>query len=138
MTLLSYSIKSNSQAQIRTIARDRAQEGIDFVRSQKEVLGYGGLKQVLDDEANSNSITFCLDEGDTDDTSVSVNDHIFSSLSELGSCSSMTTPTGTEITRTIAFDLSASDEIVLESKVEWLNNSGDTVDVTANTVFRSW
>ncbi len=139
MTILSYSIKSNNQAQIRTVARDRTQDGIDFIRSQKEVLRYAGMRQILEGmAAGDSSIDFCLESDDTNASSTDINNHIFDDLSEPPSCSTIEANTGTEMTRVVTFDLSVPDEIGVEVSVSWPNSADETVRVVSNTVLKSW
>lgn len=81
MMALSYAIKSNNQAQIRVAARDLAQEGVDFFRTERQALGYAAFSEVVGSGA-----VYCLDSPLPNGVSTNKDDNVIDDLK--GNCSS--------------------------------------------------
>lgn len=142
IAVLTYSIKSNNQAQIRSAARDQAQAGIDYFRSERAVLGYNGLRSVLETEWGSPPATYCLDNlPSIVSTSVTSNNFTDGVLNR-GLCASTETigveGVSADLTRYAEIDWSAADYINVLVTVEWLNDSGGTSSVVAESRLNRW
>lgn len=141
IAVLTYSIKSNNQAQIRTAARDQAQEGIDYFRAERAVLGYNGLRSVLQTSwSSSTSATYCLDSLPDVSTSVANNNFTNNSLTA-GSCANYSidiSGISADLKRTAVIDWSDSDYINIVVTVEWENDSSGISSVVAETRLNRW
>ena len=118
MLMLSYSIKSDSEAKMRTTAKDLIQEGTDIFRRERDRLGWSMMYDQLDGLDGSE---FCFNDPHEPDY-----DNIFKDLSP-GGCSSFaidvagaSQPFKREIV--ISPLVAAQEEIEVEMIVSWEND----------------
>ena len=121
--LLSYSVKSDDQARNRAVASELAQEGADFFRQERNILGWAGLSSILTDNA-----TYCL--ADLNNFSQDTNNHVY--LGFLGSCSGYNIERGTTNYKREAVVTKNPNEIDVVVTVSWLNDN----NVEVNSVSR--
>lgn len=126
-TLMTYTMKSDSQARTRSYATELAQSRIDFFRQERSILGWGGLSSVLETR------TYCLNGVNSFSTSVSNN--IFSSLPTGDNCpfAPVSGDISMQIKQVASVEVDA-DEINVEIIISWLNDAGEEVFV--NSIFK--
>ncbi len=130
VTTLTYSIKVNDQANYRDIAIQKAQEGVDFFKRERVILGWNNFYNLL----NS---SYCLDE--IPDPSTSSSDHAFSGLAS--SCTDFDIPiTGAavEFKRTVSIDKSGGDEVDITVTVSWPLDDSNASEVEVSQLFKEW
>ncbi len=136
MMALSYAIKSNNQAQIRVAARDLAQEGVDFFRTERQALGYAAFRDVV----GSGNTTYCLDD-DNLPTSVSIdrNNNVIDDLTS-GNCGSYDIDIDgvSSSLKREAVLTDQTDYYDVEVIVSWINDQGEISTVTAQGRLHRW
>lgn len=126
-TLMTYTMKSDSQARVRSYSAELAQSRIDFFRHERNILGWAGLSTVLETR------TYCLNG--VNSFSTSVGNNVFSGLPTGDNCSfvevSGDIPAQIKQVASVVVD---TNEINVEIIISWLNDAGDEVSV--NSVFK--
>lgn len=119
---LTLSLKTTSDTQLRELAGNFAQEGIETIRRERTVLGWTAFTDSLSQG------TFCLNE-------LPENSEAFANLPE-GECSQGTSIAGHTLTRWVEVVQSNQDTVEIEVHVQW--ESGDTSNtVSYSQVFRN-
>jgi Tfp pilus assembly protein PilV len=134
MMALSYAIKSNNQAQIRVTARDLAQEGVDFFRTERQALGYAAFSEVV----GSGESTYCLDDLPTS-VSIDRNNNVIDDLTE-SICSSYSIEVdgvSADLKREAVLT-KQSDYYDVKVTVSWENDQGSDSQVTAQGRLYRW
>lgn len=131
MMLLSYSAKSSHQAQNRAIAAELLQEGADFFRQERAILGWQGLAQVLEEEG------YCLNNLQA--FSTSVDDNVFDSFDSAGNCdyTELHPDSETAFKRVATVD-NEGDTVTITITVTWLTGrteNGEPAAAAVNSVF---
>ncbi len=113
-SLLTFTSRSTTQARNRVIAGELAQEGIDFLRQERNILHFNGLQQILSD-----GDSFCLD--DTSSFSQSVSDNVFDDFDDADACD-YEIDMGTDVLfkRTAEVVDQDADLIIIEVVVFWM------------------
>ena len=124
-TLMTYTMKSDSQARVRNYSSELAQSRIDFFRQERSILGWSGLSSVLETR------TYCLNSVNSFSTSVSNN--VFSGLPTGENCPfvAVSGDIPAQIKQVASVVMSAS-EISVEIIISWLNDAGDEVSVNSS------
>ncbi len=128
-TLMTYTMKSDSQARVRNYSTELAQSRIDFFRQERSILGWGGLSSVL------TTRTYCLNG--VSGFSTSVDNNVFSGLPTGDNCSYVTVSgdVPAQIKQVASVEVTAS-EISVEIIISWLNDAGDEVSVNSNFLLK--
>jgi Tfp pilus assembly protein PilV len=133
MMALSYAIKSNDQAQIRVAARDLAQEGVDFFRTERQALGYAAFSEVV-----GSSAVYCLDSL-PDEVSTNKDNNVIDDLT-IGNCSSYNINIDgvSSSLKREAVLTEQSDYYDVKVTVKWINDQGVDSTVTAQGRLYRW
>lgn len=124
--LLSYVIKSGQQADSRVIATELAQEGLDFFRQERFILGWNGLSQALTQD------DYCLN--DIDEFSTDDGDNVFDNRDDAASCNyeQLSSSLATKFKRTAVIEKDGeSNTITVVVEVFWQNDQGNDASVQA-------
>lgn len=120
VVLLTYSIKSDDQARNRATAAELTQDGTDFFRQARNVLGWNKLRESLSDGA-----TYCLDATQYGYDSMAANpDNFFSSLE--GVCPGYNLNTIFKREAVVVVPVTDDDPIEIVVTVYWLTDGGET------------
>lgn len=126
--LMGYIIRSNTQAETRTVATDLAQEGIDFFRYERQFLGYERLKNHL-----SNG-TICLN-----DSELAHSDEIDTPFTIQTDCSEyILTTDRVSATFKREAEITVDENIEVVVRVYWLNDQGDEAQVDSTVVLQPY
>ncbi len=113
--LLSYNIKSDDQARNRVVASELTQEGTDFFRQARNVLGFSGLTDTLSDG------TYCL-QTLPNMTAVPLENYLSSSPS---SCEGYNLNWERTDYKREALVVKLQDQIDITVTVSWLSSNGE-------------
>ncbi len=124
-TLMTYTMKSDSQARVRNYSSELAQSRIDFFRQERSILGWSGLSSVLETR------TYCLNG--VNSFSTGVNNNVFSGLPTGENCPFVAVsgdiPAQIKQVASVVVD---ANEISVEIIISWLNDVGDEVSVNSS------
>ncbi len=132
MLMLSYSIKSDSEAKMRTTAKDLIQEGTDIFRRERDRLGWSMMYDQLDGLAGSE---FCFNDPHGPD-----DDNIFENLSP-GGCSSFDIDVdgaSQSFKREIVISPLVAEEIEVLMVVSWENDRGADHFISSTLLLKPW
>ncbi len=126
--VLTYSIKLSDQSLYREVATAKAQEGMDFFKRERVILGWSDFYDIV-------SGSYCLDQ--IPDPSQSETNHAFSGLAT--SCTGYElevseAPIGFKREATVNKPDTTTVEISIA--VSWPNKDGDDIDVTISQVLK--
>lgn len=129
-TILTYSIKVNDQAIFREIATKKAQEGMDFFKRERVILGWNNFYSLL-------GSSYCLNQ--IPQPSVSSDNNAFDDLSI--SCTDYEIPvTGApvEFKREVDISKSAGDTVSITITVSWPKGDFDSLSVELTQDFKQY
>jgi prepilin-type N-terminal cleavage/methylation domain-containing protein len=131
--LLTYTSRSSTQAKNRVIAGELVQEGADFFRQERNILGWQGLSLVVTDGAS-----YCL--SDTSQFSVSVEDNIFTDLGDEASCTAYDIDVSSDVDfkRVARIIEMTADSITVEIEVFWLADGVNEAQVSTQLYLKPW
>jgi len=123
-TLMTYTMKSDSQARVRSYSTELAQSRIDFFRQERSILGWAGLSSVLETR------TYCLNG--VNSFSTSVDNNVFSGLPNGDNCPfvAVSGDIPAQIKQVASVEV-GTNEINIEITVSWLNDSNEEVSVSS-------
>ncbi|KUK79569.1 MAG: hypothetical protein XD95_0302 [Microgenomates bacterium 39_7] len=102
------------------MASELAQEGADFFRQERNILGWNGLYSVLTDNN-----TYCLTN--LNEFSTDVENHVFDNLSGLCSGYNISVEQTNFKREAVVTKSSSKDEIEVEVTVSWLNDNNEVI-----------
>jgi type II secretory pathway pseudopilin PulG len=129
MLMLSYSIKSDSEAKMRTVAKDLIQEGTDIFRRERDRLGWSTVyDQITELPYNEFCLNEVLDEP--------ADDNIFNDLSMGDSCSFGINVDGASqpFKRVASVSWIADQEIKVIMTVSWEDDRGGNDHFISSTL----
>ncbi len=117
--LFSMTIKSDAQARNRLVASELAQEGLDFIRQERQTLGWLVLKQALENNNPRVNSLYCL--SDLTQFSSSLDDNVYDIFTAGADCSYSLEQTGANATfKRVGKVVSLNDDqMELQVRVSW-------------------
>lgn len=125
--LLSYVIRSDTQAASRVVAADLAQQGIDFFRQERSFLGYQRLKNHL------SSGMICINELNY---SAAI-DTPFAIVAGPCSTYAITSDRVSTLFKREA-EIVVADEIRITVTVTWITDAGNETNASSTTILQSY
>ncbi|MEA2056610.1 MAG: prepilin-type N-terminal cleavage/methylation domain-containing protein [Patescibacteria group bacterium] len=129
-TILIYSIKVNDRAIFREIATKKAQEGMDFFKRERVILGWNNFYSLL-------GSSYCLNQ--IPQPSVSSDDSAFDNLSI--SCVDyeiLVTGASAEFKREVDISKSGGDTVSITMTVSWPKGDYDSLSVELTQDFKQY
>lgn len=146
---ISYAVKNTRFSKDKTLSVRYSQEGLEWVRSQRDVLGWRGFYETFDEVASGTPRTtkICLDQAVSfseaellDDTGawLGLGSQV-SLISPTSPCTATIPNTDAKFTRvvTLTFDPADLSNVDVESRVYWQNGK-EVADTIFSTNLNEW
>lgn len=128
---VSLSVRNTRFSSEKSLSVRHAQETIEWLRGQRDKLGWRAFYQVLDNDSVSDEVTYCL-------PSLSEQTSFFQGLIN-SACSGTQTIPGSNFTRSVVLGLNPpqNDEVTILVEVTWDGGNG-TETTSIDSTLREW